>query len=64
MTDQRARIRTAVGDGGLKKSVLAKEAGLSPEVLTGVDLDDWNPRIETLNALCAALDRIAARLAA
>lgn len=59
-----SRIRRAVADGALKKSKLAKEAGVSLDALAGVDRDDWNPRAQTVEALTAALDRIVARLAA
>lgn len=58
------RIRRAVSDGALKKSRLAEEAGVSPDVLTDCLRDDWNPQLSTVTALIGALDRIAARLAA
>lgn len=57
------RIRRAVADGTLKKSKLAEEAGVSVDVLAGVDREDWNPQTSSVTALLGALDRIAARLA-
>lgn len=64
MTDAIDRIRRAVGDDALKNAALAREAGIRPEALVGIDDPDWNPRAKTVEALIAALDRIAARLAA
>lgn len=63
METPRERIRRVIKDGAIKKSALAQEAGLGPDVLIGVEQDDWNPRLTTVEALTAALDRIAARLA-
>ena len=64
MRDSLDRIKRAVTDGPIKKNRLAEEAQLSPDVLKGIERDDWNPRSSTVEALCDALDRIAARLAA
>lgn len=65
MHESLERIRRAVAKGSpLKKSALAAEADLSVDVLANVDSEDWNPQTATVLALTAALDRIAARLAA
>ncbi|MFL6864067.1 MAG: hypothetical protein ACJ8DZ_13820 [Allosphingosinicella sp.] len=64
MRESLDRIRRAVADGVLKKSRLAEEAGISIDALAGVERDDWNPTVRTVEALTGALDRIAARLAA
>jgi transcriptional regulator with XRE-family HTH domain len=65
MRESLDRIRRAVADGSpLKKSALAKEAGVSVDALSGVESEDWNPKARTVDALIGALDRIAASLAA
>lgn len=64
MRESLDRIRRAVTEGGLKKSKLAEEAGLSTDALTGIESEDWNPKARTVEALTGALDRIAAKLAA
>jgi transcriptional regulator with XRE-family HTH domain len=64
MRESIERIRQAVTTNGLKKSVLAAEAGLGVDTLTGVEEPEWNPRAKTVEALTDALDRIANRLAA
>jgi predicted transcriptional regulator len=64
MRESLDRIRRAVSDGVLKKSKLAEEAGVSIDVLQGVDREDWDPKASTVEALTGALDRISARLAA
>lgn len=64
METPRERIRRVVAEGAIKKSALAEEAGFRPDVLIGVDDPGWNPRASTVEALNAAIDRIAARLAA
>lgn len=62
MSEEIDRIRRAVNDDALKKSALAKEAGLRPEALVGIEKPEWNPRKNTVEALVSALDRIVARL--
>lgn len=64
MRESLDRIRRAVTEGGLKKSKLAEEAGLSTDALTGIEDEGWNPKAKTVEALTDALDRIAAKLAA
>ncbi len=65
METPRERIRRVVADGAIKKSAIAEEAGFKPDVMIGVeDATRWNPRASTVEALNAAIDRIAARLAA
>lgn len=64
MRESLDRIRRAVNDSALKKSALAKEAGVSIDVLQGVDREDWDPKASTVDALIGALDRISRRLAA
>lgn len=64
MRESLNRIRRAVNENGLKKSVLAAEAGLSIDALHGIEREDWNPRASTVTSLTDALDRIAQRLAA
>lgn len=62
METPRERIRRVVKDGAVKKQALTDEAGFGPDVLRGVEDEDWNPRASTVEALCAALDRISERL--
>lgn len=64
MRESLDRIRRAVNENGLKKSKLADEAEMSPDVLIGIESDDWNPKAKTVEKLIDALDRISARLAA
>lgn len=63
METPRERIRRVIKDGAIKKTALAREAGVGLDVLTGVDDEaGWNPRASTVEQLIAALDRIAGRL--
>lgn len=64
METPRERIRRVVMDGAIKKSALAREAGLGPDVLTGVEDDGWDPRASSVDSLNAAIDRIVERLSA
>lgn len=57
------KIRTALGDGGIQKQVLAAEAGVHRNSLSDVESDQWNPRLKTLEALSNAVDRIKERRA-
>lgn len=63
METPRERIRRVIKDGAIKKSALAREAGVGLDVLTGVEeQDSWNPRSSTVEQLIAALDRIVGRM--
>lgn len=64
MQEHLDRIRRAVATDALKKSALAREAGLTVDTLKDVDRGDWNPQSSTVEKLIGALDRIAAKLAA
>ena len=49
--DQLQRIRNSVAERGISRSGLARAAGLHPNSLRSLDVDDWNPTAETLKKL-------------
>jgi DNA-binding XRE family transcriptional regulator len=63
LIDIRESIRTAVTKGGIRKTEIAEEAGLHVNSLTGIEKDDWNPRLTTVESICKAISTIKARRA-
>lgn len=58
MTTHPDTVRDAIQRSAIPKKELAKRAGLHPNTLTGVEQPQWNPRWNTLEALCAAAEQI------
>lgn len=56
-------VRDAIERRGITKAELARRAGLHKNTLAGCEVPSWSPRWLTLEALCAAVDEIAAERA-
>lgn len=56
-------VRDAVNRCAIAKADLARRAGLHPNSLADLDSPDWNPRWQTLDALCRAAEAIKAERA-
>ncbi|NIA72300.1 hypothetical protein HBA54_27290 [Pelagibius litoralis] len=55
-----ARVRDAATQRGLRPATLARMSGLALNTLRDMHSQDWNPRIETLRKVEAALEEEAA----
>lgn len=58
IAEQKRRLRGAVRSGLITQAELARAAGLSRSMLTGMMDETWNPRAKTLERLVEALDRL------
>lgn len=58
MMSDTATIRRCLARPGMTKLLLADQAAVSRNVLTGVEGEEWNPRRKTLEKLAAAARRL------
>jgi len=58
--DTMNKIRGWISIPRNRKAVLAREAGLNKNSMTGIDDPDWDPRYSVLKRLEEAIDRLSA----
>jgi len=56
-------VRDAIRRSRIAKAEIARRAGVHPRTLSNVELPGWNPRWQTLDALCRAIEEIRAERA-